>query len=118
VRLNAFDGSLVLIIPLSEPDNFSKLINNVSASEKNTLITRTDAQDLARRWMLAACGGAFSGWHIDASGYGTYLHMWAGAKLWYLKSEYPANEMLLSTLDEFGEEVPCVPLLLLPGDDL
>ena len=73
------------------------------------LRTRVDGKDLARRWCIAATEGAFSDWHIDAAGYGTYVHMWAGMKVWTLGSNAHAPA---------GGKVPARQILLFPGDDL
>ena len=71
--------------------------------------TRVDSKDLARRWCIAATDGAISDWHIDAAGYGTYIHMWSGMKVWTLKSDEYESE---------GGKVPAHQIILLPGDDL
>jgi hypothetical protein len=99
-------------------DEFSKLISRHEVDAKRTLITRADGGDLSRRWAIAASKGAFSRWHIDASGYATLIHMWEGAKVWIFFIRSGQASFMFDRETEEGEEIRCVPLLLLPGDQL
>ncbi|KAG6894145.1 hypothetical protein C0995_014928, partial [Termitomyces sp. Mi166 len=36
------------------------------------------------RWALASTGSAHHYWHIDANGFGTFVRVESGLKLWYL----------------------------------
>ena len=85
--------------------------------------TKVNNEDLYRRWIIAATEGAFSDWHADAAGYGTFVHMWAGIKIWCLANPEAQDEHdLIAVMDpekvEKGAMMQTVPLVLLPGDDL
>ena len=101
-------------------DDFSKYLSHVYApDEVRAIKTTVNNEDLYRRWAIAATVGAWSDWHCDAAGYGTFLHMWAGSKIWVLSGMAPSR-LSLTDLDDFigDHSIDCVPLLLLPGDQL
>ena len=77
------------------------------------------------RWMIGATKNATSYWHADAAGYGTFVHLWTGAKLWMISvqdSSIPGMEGMTDryTLRDFSVNgnFQAIPLLMLPGDSL
>ena len=125
VRVLFFRVSIVFVrltglIPIDSPcDDFSKYLSHVYApDEVRVLKTVVNNEHLYRRWAIAATIGAWSDWHCDAAGYGTFLHMWAGSKIWVLSAM--SSRLSLQDLDNFigHQSIKCMPLLLLPGDQL
>jgi hypothetical protein len=99
-------------------DDFSKFMNRFDVDNERTLLTRATGADFGRRWAIAATKGAITRWQIEASGYGSFVHMWAGVKLWILYERSSPGDFMFDADLEERMDIPCVPLLLLPGDQL
>ena len=90
-------------------------------SESKPRLKEIKPYDLSKRWMIAGTESASSNWHTDSCGYGTFVHVLTGVKLWTLYTPNPKSDahQPLSTLTAGeGMEIEGYPLLLYPGDSM
>ena len=82
---------------------------------RHTFTPKLSSIDKGETWMLAAHAGAYSGPHIDASGYCTWVRPIKGAKLWVI-----CEKESISNDDEWTleKEDTWVGILLEEGDVL
>jgi hypothetical protein len=100
-------------------DTFSRnVIRHGGQKQDTTILSHVDWLDIARRWVIAGTKGAISGWHIDGAGFSTYIHIWAGIKIWFIVCKVPGVKLPHSVHSKEGDFFVCVPLILAEGDDL